>query len=126
MARPYLGELELAVMEYFWRIGLADAKTVHGVVGEARGISLNTIQSTVERLTKKRLLTREKISHAYLYRPALTREIWMTQVIDDVMGASVRGHMDGILAAFVDFAARLDKSHLERLERLIAERKFKD
>jgi hypothetical protein len=42
-----LGELEKAVLEHLWSVEAADAKAVHSIIGTQRGITLNTIQSTL-------------------------------------------------------------------------------
>ncbi len=121
--RPYLGELEIAVLEHLWTFGAADAKAVHRLVGTSRNISLNTVQSTMERLFKKELLNREKVSHAYLYAPAVTRESLMAEMIDNVVGKLSGGSSEAMLSAFVDLAERVDARSLDRLERLIEERR---
>jgi predicted transcriptional regulator len=59
-----LGELESAVLERLWSAGPEDVKAVHQAVGARRGITLNTVQSTMERLYRKGLLARDKVSHA--------------------------------------------------------------
>lgn len=119
--RPYLGDLEMAALEYVWKVGSVDAKQVHKAFETTRGVSLNTIQSTLERLYKKSLLCREKISHAYVYRAALERHELMGKMIDNVVKSLSRGDAETMLAAFVDIAANSDESHLDRLEELIAE-----
>jgi len=121
--RPYLGELETAVMEHLWSSGSGDAKSVHDKVGTKREISPNTIQSTLERLFRKKLLSREKIGHAYVYSAAIQRGELMTQLINEVVNTLSDGKSDYMLSAFVDFAARTDESSLDRLEQLIAERR---
>ncbi len=121
--RQNLGELEMAVLEHLWVTKFGDAKGVHNSVGTQRGISLNTIQSTLERLFKKQLLRREKVSHSYLYSPSVQREELITQLIDDVVKSLSGGKSDYMLSAFVDFAARADESSLDRLEQLIAQRR---
>src|ERR671918_1158706 len=118
--RRHLGELELAVLEYLWSTGLAHAKAVHSAIGTRRGITLNTVQSTLERLYHKELLSREKVSHAYIYTPQVRREELMTQMIEEVMGVFTGGKPQPMLPAFVDLAARVDERNLERLEQLIA------
>lgn len=55
-----LGKLEKIVLQYLWNKKEADAKQVHSVLGVPRGNSLNTIQSTLDRLFKKELLSRSK------------------------------------------------------------------
>jgi predicted transcriptional regulator len=119
--RPYLGELEMAVLEHLWSHGEFDAKGVYSALGKTRGISHNTIQSTLERLFKKKLLARQKISHAYVYRAAVNRDELMGRMIKDVVQTLSKENTDGMLAAFVDIAARTDDAHLDRLEQLINE-----
>ncbi len=121
--RPYLGELETAVMEHLWHCDSDDAKSVHQKVGTKREISLNTIQSTLERLFRKKLLNREKVAYAYVYSAAIERGELMSRLINDVVNTLSDGKSDYMLSAFVDFAARSDESSLDKLERLIALRR---
>jgi predicted transcriptional regulator len=121
--RLHLGELELAVLEELWSRGALDSKSVHQSLGKRRGISLNTIQSTLERLFRKALLQREKVSHAYVYAPAVQREALMERLIQEVVETFSSGHPEPMLTAFVDLAARVDENNLTRLEQLIAERR---
>lgn len=118
-----LGELERAVLEHLWQVSRADAKAVHASLGERRGITLNTIQSTLKRLYEKRLLRRDKVSHAHVYEPALTRDEFerraLDHTIEEVLGASP----DAMLAAFVDLTARAGDEHLAKLEALVAARR---
>jgi predicted transcriptional regulator len=114
------------VLEELWAQGALDAKTVHRSVGERRGISLNTVQSTLERLFRKGFLLREKVSHAYVYTPAVQRDELMGQLIGEVVETLSDGRPEPMLAAFVDLAVKVDEENLARLERLIAERRAKD
>jgi len=122
-APPSLGDLEIAVLEEIWRCGAADAKTVHARVGRAREISLNTVQSTLERLFRKALLQREKISHAYEYSAAVSRQELIGQLVESTVRRVAGAQPDAVLSAFVDLAARADEAQLSRLERLIARRR---
>jgi predicted transcriptional regulator len=114
-----LGELEKQVLLYFWRIESADAKGVHAHFRKIRGGSLNTIQSTLDRLYKKGLLTRHKEAHAYQYQAAVDRKAFIGSLIQEVADEYSRGDDDGMLAAFVSFSAELDSRHLDTLEELI-------
>lgn len=118
-----LGELERLVMEHIWAHGPADVKDVHRAVGARRRITSNTVQSTLERLFRKGLLDREKVSHAYVYRAALSREAYgatlVSSVVNDVLGPD----RDAMLSAFVDLTARTGEDALVRLEKMIAERR---
>lgn len=117
---PRLGDLEAAVLERLWASGPADVKAVHRAIGEPRGITLNTVQSAMERLFRKGLLTREKVSHAYVYSARHSREQLGARVVEEVVGRLLGGEAVPVLEAFVDLAARTDAANLDRLERLIA------
>ena len=118
-----LGDLEIAVLEHVWATGPCDVKAVHRTVGSRRRITLNTVQSTMERLFRKGLLAREKVSHAYVYSPSHTREELGARMVEDVVSRLLKGEAVPTLEAFVDLAARTDEANLDRLERLIAERR---
>ncbi|PWF43120.1 penicillinase repressor [Massilia glaciei] len=120
---PNLGDLEKAVLEDLWEHACGDAKEVHSRVGVARSISLNTVQSTLERLHRKQLLSREKISHAYQYTARVQREELMGAMIAGLVGSLGQVQSGAMLSAFVDFAVRADHSNLDRLEALIAARR---
>ncbi len=122
---PYLGDLELIVLGHLWSEGSGDAKAVHCVVGRPRKITLNTIQSTLKRLREKGLLSREKVSHAYVYAPMVSREVFHRRVLREVMDLVMDGEPDSMLAAFVDLTERAGPEHLERLERMV-EARLKD
>jgi predicted transcriptional regulator len=121
-----LGQLELAVLDYLWSNGECDVKSLHVAIGKARGILANTIQSTLERLFKKNLLSRTKIGHAYHYKSIVNRTQLITRRIDDLTSEIAHGQTNSVLAAFVEFTARIDDSSLEQLELLIAQHKKKE
>ncbi len=120
---PLLGELESSVMEFLWEGGEGEAKAVHKALGKARGITLNTIGSTLKRLFEKGLLARDKVSHAHVYRPAIRREEFQRGALGKLVGALMGGEADAMVSAFVDLAERAGPEHLERLENLVSARR---
>lgn len=116
---PRLGELELAVLEHLWTEPDADVHQTHAAVGKRRGISPNTVGSALERLYRKGLLCREKVSHAYRYRASLDRETFRARRVVEAAGGLQALGKDGLLAAFVDLVAASDEAALDELERLI-------
>ena len=121
--RPFLGELELATMEEIWKRGPLDVKGVHQTIGLQRNIAPNTVQSALERLYRKRLLEREKVSHAYVYSSAISRPELMERLIGEVIDTFSSGQSEAVLTTFVDLAAQIDEESLARLENLITERR---
>jgi predicted transcriptional regulator len=120
---PELGELETSVLEHLWSRGDGDAKSVHAALGKRRGITLNTIQSTLKRLFEKRLLERDKVSHAHVYRPRMAREEFHRAALEGLVSGLMRGEASSLVAAFVDLTERAGPEHLARLEALVAERR---
>jgi predicted transcriptional regulator len=117
-----LGELESAVLEHLWSNGVEDVKAVHRALGIQRGIKLNTVQSTMERLFRKGLLGRDKVSHAYVYRAKVSREQLSTRVIGEVVQQLSGGESHVMLSAFVSLAERDGDEALAKLEALVAEK----
>ena len=122
---PLLGELESAVMNHLWSGGDGEAKSVHMALGKRRGITLNTIQSTLKRLFEKGLLERDKVSHAHVYRTRVTREEFHRGLLGDLVGHLIHAQAEAVVSAFVDLAERAGPEHLARLEALVAERRRK-
>tara|TARA_R110002096_G_scaffold377631_2_gene571451 strand:- start:3676 stop:4152 length:477 start_codon:yes stop_codon:yes gene_type:complete len=114
-----LGELEKLVLKYFWQTEVADAKQVHAYFEQSRGGSLNTIQSTLDRLFKKGLLNRHKESHAYRYQAAQERKEFIGQLIKEVTQDFTLADEDSLLAAFVSLSAELDEKQMDKLEKMI-------
>ena len=125
---PRLGELELAVLHHFWAIGDADAdvQEVHAAVGRARGITVNTVGSAVERMYRKGVLAREKISHAFRYRPVLDQEAFRARKVVEAAGGLQALGKSGLLAAFVDLVADADRDALAQLEQLVKSKRAND
>lgn len=69
---PPLGPLEIAVMEILWEQGESN---VHDVVEKlGRPLAYTTVMTTLDRLFKKNLLSREADGRAFRYTPRVTRE----------------------------------------------------
>ena len=118
-----LGELEKLVLQHIWDAGEVDAKQVFAHFEKTRGGTLNTIQSTMDRLFKKGLLCREKLGHAYLYRAAINRDVFIGQLINDITSDFGSTKDSPLLAAFSSLSSDLDNEQLDELERMIEERR---
>lgn len=118
-----LGELELCVMEHVWSSPGLDAKQIVGRIEEQRPSKLSTVQSTLERLVRKRILSRKKCGHAYMYYPQMTRGELLGILMRDVIGLLHDGSTDTILSSFVNVADTIDERALDELEALIIKKR---
>lgn len=120
---PALGDLERAVLEYLWREGEADVPTTHAELGPTRGIRPNTVGSALERLYRKRLVERRKVSHRYRYWAVIDRATFHSRLVLDAVDGGEALKDTGVLAAFVDAVGDIDEATLDDLARLIAKRR---
>lgn len=118
---PTLGDLEVAILEFIWGHPDASAKDAHAAVGIERGISLNTVQSTLERLVRKNLLARRKVGHSFLYAPRVSRDELITAVIRDALGR-FGAEPSAALASFIESTDIPDEEALRLLERKLRRR----
>ena len=122
---PVLGDLEVAVMERLWSEPEWTAKGLHEHMGAKRGISLNTVQSTLERLYRKQLVGRSKCGHAFRYSPKVRREELVAAYLQDMLGR-FGGDPAVSIATFVESADEMDEATLERLEAALERRRRED
>ncbi len=120
---PQLGELEFQILEHLWQVGEADVLQTHATVGVPRKISVNTVGSALERLFKKHLVTREKVSHAYRYQPVMDRDTFMAQRMVAAAGGLQALSQQGLLSAFIDAVTDASEETLDELERLIRDKR---
>lgn len=120
---PALGELEHEVLEHLWEAQESDVSEAHAAIGKRRGITSNTVGSALERLFRKGLVIRRKVSHAYRYSARIGREELAARRVLEVTGDLKSLSKTGLLSAFVDLVADVDEEALNRLEALIAEKR---
>jgi len=114
-----LGDLESAVMEVAWVLPTATAREVCDQLTGPRARAYTTIMTTMDRLHRKGLLTREKDGQAWRYRPALPKAAFERALADRLATEILALHGEAGLAAFVDAAARVDADLLDHLAALI-------
>lgn len=111
------------MLERLWSAGPAGVRAVHEAVGAARGISAQTVHSTLERLVRKQLAERFKLGRAYEYRVRISRREWMARGLAGLAGELPDDGAAALLAAFVDLAERSGEQQLAELERLVRARR---
>ncbi|MBN1209914.1 MAG: BlaI/MecI/CopY family transcriptional regulator [Myxococcaceae bacterium] len=118
-----LGTLEAAVMHVVWTHSPVTAREVCDRMTGPEERAYTTIMTTMDRLHRKGLLLREKDGLAWRYAPALTRAAFEKALADGLATGILQAHGELALSAFVDAAAELDESLLDRLTQLIAQRR---
>ena len=117
---PFLGPLEQEVMDAVWKLSAANVRDVVGQM--ERPLAYTTVMTTLDRLYKKGLLTREMTDRAFLYSPMLTREKWDRERAGEMMAGFLAGPAESremILSCLVDAVGTHDAMLLAELEQKI-------
>lgn len=101
---PDLGERELLVLEVLWESGEATAQTVKSAMPD-NGISLSTVQSTLERLYRKSLVERVKEGRAYRYGAAVSKSQLITRLLSDMADHVAAGDLAPMISGFIDYVS---------------------
>lgn len=121
---PELGAREIEILECLWEQQEASAQQVTDWLSSDNksGVSLSTVQSTLERLTRKQLVTRNKHSRAFVYQPGLERQQLIGGLLRDLADDLTGGRMAPMISGFLDYVAGEDPTLEAQIARLINKR----
>jgi BlaI family penicillinase repressor len=87
MALPKLSKLELTIMEALWTKGACSIREIHETFPPRNRPTYSTVQTMVYRLEAKKAVRRvKKISNAFIFEAAVSREAAERKLIDDLLG----------------------------------------
>jgi BlaI family transcriptional regulator, penicillinase repressor len=87
MALPKLSKLELIIMEALWTKGPCSIREIHETFPARRHPTYSTVQTMVYRLEAKKALRRvKKISNAFIFEAAVSREVAERKLVGDLLG----------------------------------------
>ncbi len=115
-----LGELEASLMEAVWNAGEASVQEVCDALGPDH--NYKTVMTVMNRLVEKRLLSRRRVSKAFLYSAVESRQDFLDRVSRGVAAGLVRDFGPSAIAQFVDVVGELAPEELATLEALIHRR----
>jgi BlaI family transcriptional regulator, penicillinase repressor len=127
MSLPRLTKLELQILEALWAHGKACVREIQEEFPEPRP-AYTTIQTTVNRLEGKKAVRRlRKIGNAYIYEPAVPRDLARSRFLDEIL-SFFGGRAQPMMAQLAE-AGKLTLDDVRELEKTIrqldAERKRK-
>jgi BlaI family transcriptional regulator, penicillinase repressor len=86
MSFPRLTKLELRIMEALWNRGAASIREIQEAFPEDDRPAYTTIQTTVYRLERKKVLRRvKKISNAHIFEAVVSRHAAQRRLIDELL-----------------------------------------
>lgn len=118
-----LGPLETRVLDALWtRGGPASVRDLQPLFP---GMAYTTLMTTLDRLHRKGLLSREKQGRAFLYATLTTRDGFQAARAGGTLASLLSDPASAgpMLSFFVDAVSNRDESLLDELERLIREKR---
>jgi len=116
-----LGELEAEVMEIVWERGACTARVVHEHLQQtSRALAYSTIKTVLERLSEKRLLVRQKVDNAYVYRPAFSKAEFTARAMQRIVESLLDSFPEPVVTHFLDHFDHATPEQRTRLEHLVA------
>lgn len=120
MAKPSIGDQELALLQYIAEHNHASVGEVAAGFGEPRGLARSTVLTMMERLRSKSYLHRRQVDGMYRYSPAARPG----EVMRTAVGQFVEKTLSGSVSPFVAWMserANVSESELAELEALVAQ-----
>lgn len=113
------GDLEARIMDVLWGLGGGTVPDVMAALDG--GAQYTTIQTVMNRLADKRVLTRALLAPggAYLYRPTEPRDAFVIRVSRRLVGSLLSEFGDAALVGLVDAVDDLAPEQLAALEQRI-------
>ncbi|OFC70375.1 BlaI/MecI/CopY family transcriptional regulator [Alteromonas confluentis] len=99
---PALGSREIDVLKLVWQQGELSAQEMVLYFSEEQ-LSLSTMQSTLERLHRKKLLKRHKVGRAYVYTAAVSQSDIVSRLMDDIAQHLGNGNSEVMISGFMSY-----------------------
>ena len=101
-----LGDLEAAMLEELWRAGSPlSVREFHDKIVRSRPVAVTTVATILDRLFRKGVVSRKLVKEGgphYLYSSRLSEDEFKHVVVNNVMGALLRGFNDMTVAYLAD------------------------
>jgi predicted transcriptional regulator len=118
--RPLLrGELQAEIMAVLWRHGEGTVDAVRAALPAASRSGYRSVQTVLNRLADRGLLTRNKQGNAMVYRPTVTEAEYIAATVADTLQAASPEARRVVLAQLSDAAGEQDAASLRELARKI-------
>ena len=122
--RLELGSLEFELMEIVWSRGEGNVRDVVGSL--ERPLAYTTVMTTLDRLYKKGLLSRQKVERAYVYSPRMSREEWERRKAGNLIAGFLAGPYPSrelLVSCLLEVVGEQDPTVLDELEKEIRKKR---
>lgn len=121
--RVLSGELELLIMEILWDHGPLPGRNLHTEVKREKDIAYTTTLTVLDRLAKKGYLRKARGIGKIMFSPDISKEDYQVLVTGSLVQKAFETSPDLAVSAFADIFSRMARKDLNKLERLIKEKR---
>ena len=123
---PKLTKLELEIMEELWRKGACSVREIQESFPERDRPAYTTVQTTVYRLERKKVLRcAKRISNANIFEAVISREEAQRRLIDELLALFGRGRGKLVMAHLVE-SGELTMEDVKEAEKALRKAAGKD
>jgi len=112
------GDLQVQIMGALWRIGEGTVEEVRTALPARYRGAYNTVQTVLNRLAERGLLTRRKHGQALIYTPKLSEAEYVSRSIESALAAA---SSEARQAALAELIGGMDREQISELRRLARE-----
>ena len=116
--KPISGELQTQLMAAMWRLGAGTVDAVRDELPPRYRGAYTTIQTVLNRLAERGLLTRQKTGKTIEYRPKVSEADYLSRSIAQTLAGASSGARQAALARLI---AGLEQGELSELQRMARE-----
>jgi BlaI family transcriptional regulator, penicillinase repressor len=124
VALPKLSKLELIVMQALWTKGPCSIREIHETFPARSRPTYSTVQTMVYRLEAKKALRRfKKISNAFIFEAAVSREAAERKLVGDLLGL-FGGRTRPIIAHLIE-SGKFTREDIQEAEKILLDHEGK-
>ena len=109
------GELQTQLMAALWRLGAGTVEEVRSELPSRYRGAYTTVQTVLNRLAERGLLSRHKVGNAIEYRPKVSEADYLSNSIARTLSGASSGARQAALARLIANLGRDELSELQRL-----------
>jgi predicted transcriptional regulator len=120
---PLQGELQTQIMAAMWRLDEGTVEEVRRALPERNRGAYNTVQTVLNRLAERGLLTRRRRGQQIVYTPSLSEAEYVSRAIGRTLSRATSEARQVALAQLIGGLPDDERAELRKLERAVARRR---
>lgn len=115
---PDLTKAEYDIMRVLWKHGEKSVREVHDSLRHSQGWALTTVRTMMDRMERKKLLSRNESGGVYVYRPMISRPEGLAKMVRFFADRVLETDTNTVVSMFSG-AKGLTADEIEELKKLL-------